>query len=159
MASLALRDPEERADSFYRFSVKCDRLTNLKIASAARKAGMSVNSFVQRHFETILDVAPASLAAQPTRFDAPSFARRHNVTIQAANLWLSLSTHARNGLVQRSLKDLAADVGVPRVELLIERLVAAGTIEIVAPSSGLRPAIYRVPGEGEASPQPSGESP
>ncbi|OBQ72369.1 hypothetical protein A8145_06040 [Mesorhizobium loti] len=146
MASLARRDPEERADSFYRFSVKCDRLTNLKIEAAARKAGMSVNSFVQRHFETILEAAPVA-ATVPERFDAPAFAKRHGVTIQAANVWFSLSTHARNGLVQRSLKNLASDVGTTHVERLIEQLIGASTIEVVAPSSGLRPAIYRVPGE------------
>ncbi|TIX23879.1 hypothetical protein [Mesorhizobium sp.] len=105
MASLARRDPEERADSFYRFSVKCDRLTNLKIEAAARKAGMTVNGFVQRHFETILAVPAAHTADAPARFDASSFAKRHGVTIQTANLWFSLSTHAHNGLVQRSLRD------------------------------------------------------
>jgi hypothetical protein len=142
------RDPEERADSFYRFSVKCDRLTNLKIEAAARKAGMTVTSFVQQHFETILEEPAKPTAELPSNFDAPTFAKRHDVTIQAANLWFSLSTHARNGLVQRSLKDLGTDIGVPRAEKLIEQLVAADIIEVVAPSSGLRPAIYRVVGEG-----------
>ncbi|RWC47981.1 MAG: hypothetical protein EOS55_14045 [Mesorhizobium sp.] len=142
------RDPEERADSFYRFSVKCDRLTNLKIEAAARKAGMTVNGFVQRHFETILAVPAAHTADAPARFDASSFAKRHGVTIQTANLWFSLSTHAHNGLVQRSLRDLAADLGVHRADHLIDRLIVAGMIEIVAPSAGLRPAIYRVIGEG-----------
>jgi len=147
MASLALRDPNERTESFYRFSVKCDRLTNLKIEAAARKAGLSINSFVQRHFETILD-APLAADVGKALFHAPTFAKRHGVSIQAANLWFSLSSHARNGLVQRSLKDLATDVGVSRVEKLIERLIGAGTIEVVAPSAGLRPAIYRIPAEG-----------
>ncbi|MCF6111973.1 hypothetical protein L2331_19050 [Mesorhizobium muleiense] len=149
MGSLAFKDEELRADSFYRFSVKCDRLTNIKITAAARKAGMTVNSFVQRHFEAILDEPAAAPApVQSEKFDAPSFAKRHGVPIMAANLWLSLSMHARNGLVQRAQKQLAADVGTDLAFPLIKRLVAAGLIEIVSPAAGLKPAVYRLLGEG-----------
>lgn len=148
MASLGRRDPEERPDNFFRFSVKCDRLTNIKIAAAAGKAGMTVNSFVQRHFDRILEAPVAPVEAVPPTFDAAAFSIRHNVTIQAANLWFVLATHARDGVVQRTLRDLAVDLGVHRAEPLVEQLIATGMLVVVRTASGARPALYRVISEG-----------
>lgn len=46
---------KEPEPPFYRFAVRCDRDTNRAIEKAAKRAGMTANQFVQRHFETILE--------------------------------------------------------------------------------------------------------
>ena len=44
--------------AFYRYTVKCDRAFNAAIEKAARKAGVSATTFVQTHFDGILQAVP-----------------------------------------------------------------------------------------------------
>ncbi|APH71425.1 hypothetical protein [Aquibium oceanicum] len=44
--------------AFYRYTVKCDRAFNAAIEKAARKAGVSATTFVQTHFDGILEAVP-----------------------------------------------------------------------------------------------------
>lgn len=152
--SLSIRDPQERADSFYRFSVKCDRATNARIEAAARKAGMTVTGFVQRHFEAILDAKPNPPmvpAFDAAAFDAIGFSKRHQITLLAARLWGNLRARADvDGLVRRFQTRLAEDLGCDHASTgrLLAQLVDAGMLEIIRTGKSGSPPTYRVIGEG-----------
>ncbi|MER8540279.1 hypothetical protein NKH17_12570 [Mesorhizobium sp. M1334] len=142
----------ERADAVYRYSVRCDRATSTRIEAAARKAGISVTAFVQRHFETILDARPnaTKLASfDAAGFDAVEFSKRHHVTLMAARLWGTLRVHAGdNGHVQRFQTQLAEDIGCDHASTgrLITALLEAGLLETVRRGKQGAPAAYRVIG-------------
>jgi len=104
MGAVAYTDDElGRADQFYRFSVRCDRATNARLVAAARAAGVSVTTFVQRHFEMILDEP-----ADDTGFSPDVFAREHGCSPQAARLWKVMGAHAdEQGLVTCRLHEMA----------------------------------------------------
>lgn len=137
------RDPEERADSFYRFSVKCDRETNLRIEDAARKAGMTVNGFVQRHFETILDEP-----ADDTGFSPDAFAREHGISGQAARMWNAMRRRADAvGVVSGSVREFAsaAKVSAGHGSDYFAELADVGLIKTIARPGAGRAGTY---GEG-----------
>lgn len=143
----------ERADAVYRYSVRCDRATSTKIEAAARKAGISVTAFVQRHFEAILDARPnpPRLATfDAAGFDAVEFSKRHHVTLMAAKLWGTLRAHAgENGHVQRFQTLLAEDIGCDHASTgrLVLALIEAGLLETVRKGKMGTSATYRVIGE------------
>ncbi|WP_164773400.1 hypothetical protein, partial [Mesorhizobium sp. M7A.F.Ca.CA.004.01.1.1] len=142
MASLARRDPEERADSFYRFSVKCDRLTNLKIEAAARKAGVSSTTFVQRHFEAIVDEPP-----DDTGFCADAFARQHGVSSQAAKLWNVMRREANAaGVVSGGLREFAsaARISAGHGSDYMAELIDTGLVTTVVRPASRNPGSYRM---------------
>ncbi|MER9056458.1 hypothetical protein [Mesorhizobium sp. M0910] len=143
----------ERADAVYRYSVRCDRATSARIETAARKAGISVTAFVQRHFESILDARPIAtkLASfDATEFDAAAFSKRHHVTLLAARLWANLRVHAGDdGVVQRFQTLLADDIGCDHASTgrLIAALIETCLLETVRKGKMGAPATYRVIGE------------
>ena len=153
MSSLALvaGNDRDRTPDLYRFTVRCDRAMNRRIEIAARKAGVSPTSFVQQHFETILDAAtpakPALLAIDPI-----DFARRNGVTLLAARLWIALSARADvEGRVTVSRKTMAGWLGCASPEgggSARKQLVKAGLLaeESLAGRDG---TTYRVKGEDE----------
>lgn len=79
----AYGDPE-RDEKHYRYSVKCDRAFSYKLEAAARAAGVSVTTFVQDHFDRILEW---SSAGPPEAFEVGAFARKHAVSRDAARVW------------------------------------------------------------------------
>jgi hypothetical protein len=107
--SLALFNPGndvERPPSFYRFTVRCDRLANMKIEKAAKKAGMSPSAFVQAHFDTIL--AGERKGFDASGFDFMAFSKRHHVGIGAARLYCLLRSEAgADGAVKRTVYEIA----------------------------------------------------
>ncbi|MBZ9719124.1 hypothetical protein LB519_14845 [Mesorhizobium sp. AD1-1] len=142
MAGLALRDMQERSDSFYRFSVKCDRLMNMKIEAAARKAGVSATTFVQRHFETIVDEP-----ADDSGFSADVFARQHGVSVHAARLWNVMRRDADPaGVVSGGLREFAsaARVSAGHGSDYMAELLGAGLVSIVVRPASRNPGSYRL---------------
>lgn len=154
MGGLSFMKETERADAFYRYSVRCDRATSAKIEAAARKAGVSVTAFVQRHFDGILDArpnAPNLASFDAARFDAVAFSKRHHVSLMAAKLWCALRVHAdENGNVQRFQTLLAQDIACDHASTgrLAKTLIDTGLLETVSKGKMGAPATYRVIGEG-----------
>lgn len=119
-----------REEAVYRYSVKADRITKGRIERAARTAGLSVEAFVQRHFDTILDQP----AAPPAPFDMRSFvpavfADRHGLAMFDAHVWARLRLHAdTSGISRRRIGDIAAELDAAdrSVRLALNRLERAG---------------------------------
>ncbi|MER9814268.1 hypothetical protein [Mesorhizobium sp. M0129] len=154
MGGPSLTKEAERDDAVYRYSVRCDRATSARIDAAARKAGINVSSFVQRHFESILDArpnAPKLASFDAAGFDAVAFSKRHHVTLLAARLWCTLRVHAgEDGQIQRFQTVLAEDIGCDHASTgrLVAALIEAGLLETVRKGKQGAPATYRVIGEG-----------
>lgn len=155
MNALALIVGPERtvAPALYRFTVKCDRDRNAAIERAARKAGLSVNEFVQRHFDGILDVgspaAPGAPAAPARNAAAVRLAAclRNEVTEAMDQVWRAMARLADDdGQLACTQLVIAEEAGRSPASACraVETLVARGLIEIVRESSGPRPAVYRV---------------
>lgn len=142
MASLARRDPEERADSFYRFSVKCDRMMNARLEAAALAAGVSATTFVQRHFETILDEP-----ADDTGFCSDTFGRAHRISKQAARMWNAMRLGADSaGVISGGVRDFAAaaKVSTGHGSDYFAELVDAELIRTIVRPGGRGGGTYRV---------------
>jgi hypothetical protein len=141
-AAIYSDDELGRVDQFYRFSVKCDRVTNDRIEKAARAAGVSATTFVQRHFETILD--------EPTDgsgFSPDAFAREHKISPQAARVWRAMLRAADNvGVVSGGVRDfaIAAKVATGRGGDHLAELARAGLVKTLARAGANRPGTYRV---------------
>ncbi len=130
---------EERC---FRFSVRCDRETNQRIETAARKAGLSVTAFVQQHFDTILD-GPADAYG----FSPDLFARRHGIGSKDAQLFGALRRLAdSDGVVTGSVADFAATAGWPGQHLNyhFKRLLKAGLVDTIAAARGGKKGTYRI---------------
>lgn len=146
-AALDTVEPE-RADTYYRFSVKCDRPTNARIEAAARKAGVSATTFVQRHFETIFNV-PAGKPKAQAEFNPVTFAKANGVTVTSARLWRWLSDEANDaGIVtvkliamSRALDSLVNESYAAKYR---NELIAAGLVEAVSDGYGRNGITYRV---------------
>jgi len=131
----------EFGERCYRFSVRCDRETNRRIAEAAAKAGLSPTSFVQRHFETILD------GPEDGHFCPRRFARRHDVSEQAARLWQAMAAEAgADGEITAAARDFCRPAGIGQgiaTECLAE-LIGVGLVRMLRrPASG-RAGTYRI---------------
>lgn len=107
--SLALFNPGndcEREAAFFRFTVRCDRDLNTRIERAAKKAGVSPTTFVQRHFDRILERDRKTFDA--TNFDILGFSKRHHVGVGAARLYALLRSEAdAQGSFKKSLLQIA----------------------------------------------------
>jgi len=131
-----------RVDQFYRFSVKCDRVTNARIEKAARAAGISPTTFVQRHFETILDEP-----ADSSGFSPDAFAREHNISPQAARVWQAMRRAADDvGVVSGGARDfaMAAKVAPGRGRDFLADLIKSGLVKTLVRAGANRPGTYRV---------------
>lgn len=146
MRGLTFSD-EGRADHWYRFSVRCDRADNARLEAMARRSGVSVTTFVQRHFETLL--SPPKIATEPTvsaDFDVADFARRHELTLPAARVYGALLAMAgADGTAVAKLEPLAqtANVGATSITKLVDRLEDLALIERLR-SGGTKGTTYLV---------------
>jgi hypothetical protein len=120
-------------DEVYRYSVKCNRTRSQEIQIAARAAGLSVEAFVQRHFDGILDAAPTEKPSfDAASFDLIGFSRRHNLTLSAARIWLALRSRcdgARRASMSREDLCAAAGIGKNHVTRALDALEAERLIE------------------------------
>ena len=143
-----------RPETFFRYSVKCDRAMASRIETAAKKAGLSVSAFVQQHFDTILDPRQdrgEGAAFKANVFDPVSFSRRYQIPVFAAQVWIALKARAdADGLVRVPARTLAEKLGFSGdlVRKGMNALIDAGRLEPLEPMIAGRPALYRVVGEG-----------
>ncbi|MBN9078543.1 MAG: hypothetical protein J0H84_20235 [Rhizobiales bacterium] len=150
--SLALFNPGndvERAPSYFRFTVRCDRLTNMKIEKAAKKAGLSPSAFVQAHFDRILGGGEGFDAKG---FDFMAFSKRHHVGIGAARLYCLLRQEAGpDGAVKRTIYQIADGLScsVSLAGQYRRSLVDIGLLKKVRPDNR-GPEAWRVLEEGLA---------
>lgn len=136
---LAKPEFEERC---FRFSVRCDRDFNQRIEKAARKAGLSVTTFVQRHFETILD-EPADDAG----FSLQVFARKHGISEQAARLWKAMHSMAGpDGEITGAAREFgkAAKLSQGVTSEHMAELIGAGLVTTLRRPVSNRAGAYRV---------------
>jgi hypothetical protein len=145
--NLSLPEFEEKC---FRFTVRCDRDMNRRIELAARKAGLSVTSFVQKHFETILEAPKAANRADD--FDARTFAVENGISVTGARLWHALRQAAdKHGIATLKLVDMSRALGDNLCDNYAAKprddLIAAGLLEEVGPSRGRDGKSYRVRGE------------
>lgn len=148
--SLSAPDP---AGLYYRFSVKCDREMNAKIEKAAKAAGMSPTSFVQKHFEAILSTArqpidqpPPIVPAEDVRRDF-DIAKSVGISVATLRLYRAMDrAKDGNGNVQISqlvLADLAG-VAPASVKAFQQKLVRQRLIKELSPPGHRIPAIWHV---------------
>lgn len=149
MTGGSLSTPEP-AGIWYRFSVKCDRLTNAAIEKAAKAADMSPTSFVQSHFETILSGepvrAPAIRPAGNARADV-DMAKSLGITLTALRLYRAMDERAdrsRNLAITNSGLAEAAGTARPRVPGLVASLKARNLVRVIERTSTHRPTRYHV---------------
>ena len=140
--------PDER---YYRYSVKCDRAFAARLDAEARKAGVSVTTLVQRHFETILGPAERTACDRhwfdAAQFDLPAFARRHAIPPMAARAWAAFAEASdAQRMVRRSIRDIGDDMGADwaTTQRAIEALGRSGALEIVEERLGKRAPLYRL---------------
>jgi hypothetical protein len=136
---LARPEFEERC---FRFSVRCDRDANQRIEQAARKAGLSVTAFVQRHFETILDEP-----ADPSGFSPQAFARTNDISVQAARLWKALRSMAGpDGEITGAAREFgkAARISQGHASDHMAELVRVGLVTVLRRPVSARAGTYRV---------------
>lgn len=155
VGSLSTPEPE---GLYYRFSVKCDRLTNSSIEKAAKKAGMTPTTFVQKHFETILTGGP--IVVQSGTPDAPEkdprfdfdVAQGLGITVSSLRL-LRVMNRAKdgNGNVQMSQLALAEAAGCAPASVapFQMKLIRRGLIRQVAAPGHRTPAIWHVEAVGD----------
>lgn len=101
-------------EKYLRYTVRVDLAFGARLKALARKRGVSVETLVQSHFETILD--EASEFAQPTLaaapFDPVRFARENGISIAAAGAWQAMTRRAERGQPGVTTRVLAADLGL-----------------------------------------------
>lgn len=127
---------QARDEAFYRFSVRCDRERNAAIAKAAAKLGLTPNTFVQRHFDRILeaDLAEQPKAAPVGQSELQGFARRNGVTVGHARVWFLLKGKAgADGVVSMALHDIGEACHVTRdtVRTYVSDLSVRGLLDRV----------------------------
>jgi hypothetical protein len=139
-----------RDENVYRYSVRCDRAFSQRLEAAAKRAGVSVTTFVQRHFETILEApAPAAEPFNAASFNALAFARRHGVPAAAAQIWREMRKRVDGkGELRISQTDLMIETGVPQGSIAKAMLALkdAGLVEQLSGSSA-QGTKYRVMGQ------------
>ncbi|MER8786859.1 hypothetical protein NKH71_03160 [Mesorhizobium sp. M0983] len=143
----------EPAGLYYRFSVKCGREMNAAIEKAAKAAGMSSSSFVQKHFDDILSTARQPIDSPPPLVPAADGRRDFDVaqslgiTVTTLRLYRAMD-HAKdgNGNVQMSQLALAEAAGVApaSVKTFQQKLAQHRLVKQVAPPGHRIPAIWHV---------------
>lgn len=138
----AVRQPaygdQVRDELWYRYSVRCDRAFSQRLEAAAKRAGVSATTFVQRHFEMILEAPAPAEPFNAASFNALAFARRHAVPAAAAQIWREMRKRADgDGCLRISQTDLVIETGVPpgSIAKAMLALKDAGLVEQLSGSS------------------------
>jgi DNA-binding MarR family transcriptional regulator len=131
----------------YRYSVRCDRDRFHALGRAAKTAGVSVEAFVQAHFETILDAQPLPSATAPDGSDDRIIAGQLDISVGQWRVARALADRANaEGVAAVSYKEIAASTGLGEgsIPQFILRLQDRNLIERTGrPRSG-RLALWKV---------------
>jgi hypothetical protein len=138
----------------YRFTVRCDRERNHAIEAAARSAGVSATTFVQQHFETILDAMAAAMAQtdkevrsiEVSPFDA-QLATLNGITAGELRVWRAVkAVEDDHGRAEIGVGAIAKFTGLTdgSVRVLLSRLVRGGHLARISGGGWRRTTIYRV---------------
>jgi hypothetical protein len=140
-----------REETYVRFAVKCAMPRSVRLKQAAFAAGVSVETFVQRHFDTLLSVADAPALA-PKLADLITPSRIQSLAIAAclspatARLALALAAHAVDGCVMMTRKEMAnaAEMDLGGVERSLPALIDARLVVRIAPGTGISATRYLI---------------
>lgn len=138
----------------YRYTVKCDRERSQAIEKAARAAGLSATSFVQRHFESILDdcrQAEAETAREEWRIqsgaDERAIASMNGMTPGQLAVWRAVKSaddgHGRGEIGVGAIAKLTG-LTAGSVRVILSRLVAAGHLTRISGGGWRRTTVYRI---------------
>lgn len=141
----------------YRFSVKCDRERFHDIEKAAARLRVTVNQFVQDHFDGIIEVVVAPPPAAPEL--SPEQIERDeakSIGITVAMLRLHRAMWARTTVNRHYLGgvDPLADVtglAPTSIRVLMHKLVAAGLIRRAKSAGRGTCAVYVVKSIGDVA--------
>lgn len=151
--------------AFYRYTVRCDRAFNAAIEKAAKKAGLSATSFVQRHFDTILGAVPPEPERAERNFEEPNRVRKPKRAEGAAltpaqeKVLAALVARADDrGHVSIGMELLARDAGTTpgSARTLIARLKELRLVTTIRRGGWQNPAVYRIRVEDEGSGEAQG---
>lgn len=147
MLALIAGPDTERPPSFFRYTVRADRARAKAIEAAAAKAGLSVETFVQRHFDRILDAPTGPAKKKP--FDADRFVKKHGVRRIEALIYGELLKRADpdDGVSRASAADIAFALDL-RLETVREALRALCDLDLAANhgSTGRHGNVYQLKG-------------
>ncbi|TJW50895.1 MAG: hypothetical protein E5X65_25685 [Mesorhizobium sp.] len=142
-----------REPGLFRFAVKCDRPMNAAIEKAAKAAGISPTSFVQKHFDDILspvrqqiDPPPPVIPVAEARRDF-DVAKSLGITVTTLRVYRAMDrSKDGNGNAQMPQLALAEAAGVApaSVKALQQKLVRQGLIKLTVPAGHRKPAIWHV---------------
>jgi len=135
----------------YRFTVRCDRDTNAAIEKAAKAAGLSPTSFVQRHFDGIVVAADSPATQEPT----PASVSRRDIE-RARDLGLSVGEmRVLDAIALAADRDGNAEIGVGSIATataltegsvrnILSKLAARNMIRRIGKPGFRRTTIYHV---------------
>ncbi|WP_054308937.1 hypothetical protein [Mesorhizobium sp. 1M-11] len=136
----------------YRYSVKCDRETNLAIERAARVAGISSNEFVQSHFEGILEV---TLTVQPEPDNTAAelaLARSVGITVTQLRVHTAMKAQASpRGTFSGGVTAIhqATNIPVPTIRVMLHKLIKIGLVRRLKSAVGGAVSSYHVVSLGD----------
>lgn len=136
----------------YRYSVKCDRETNLAIERAAYVAGISPNEFVQSHFEGILEV---TITVQPEPDDTAAelaLARSVGITVTQLRVHTAMKKQASSrGTFSGGVTAIhqATHIPVPTIRVMLHKLIKIGLVRRLKSAVGGAVASYHVVSIGD----------
>lgn len=143
MLGLIAGGERQRAPTYFRYTVRADRDRARAIEAAARKAGLSVEAFVQRHFDGI--VAPRNGAAARS-FDPASFAVKHGLPrITALVLGEVVARADENGVAQLRVGDIVAALAISpgTAQRALDALLERGMLDHVDAAGRIGPQAPR----------------
>jgi len=153
---------KEAEPEIYRYSVRCGRSTAQAIAKAADRAGLTVNAFVQQHFETLFSQvsggkkapqADVAAGAGEKREDL-ALAQRHGVTPGAIKVYRLIESLADGeGMCQIGADDIAARTGfgAGSVRVFLSNLVTAELLARTRNGGFRGVSAYRVLGKARVA--------
>jgi len=151
---------KEAEPEIYRYSVRCGRSTAQAIAKAADRSGLTVNAFVQQHFEALFDqvtgrkkVASTDVAASAgEKREDLAMARRHGIAPGAVRIYRLIESLAdAEGICQIGSEDIAArtGLGTGSVRVLLSSLVTGELLARTRNGGGV--SAFRVLGKARVA--------
>lgn len=135
----------DEVGNFYRYVVKCDRIFNARVERAAKAAGQTATTFVQKHFDRILGDDEAAPKDKADRDSAPRKPVRVAASSRASILAALKTAGDEDGTIAMSFRELSTlcNVSYETVRAGLNELVHDGIITSVRASGRGNIGIYR----------------